>query len=98
MPETPSLDAPKVIYHRTASYSVSLLWHLSTTPIPRSVLPPFLPQVAIEFLFLKLPVHLIMRLTHPSAKQLPTLNPGLVSRPLHPFLKVLRTMPARVQP
>ena len=70
-----------------------------TPPILPPSPPPLLPKPTIKLLLPQLPIHLIMRLTHPRPEILPPTQPRLIPprRLRHPRPEVIRAHPARVQ-
>ena len=70
-----------------------------TPPILPPSPPPLLPKPTIKLLLPQLPIHLIMRLTHPRPEILPAPQPRLIpSRRLgHPRPEVIRAHPAGIQ-
>lgn len=70
-----------------------------TPPIPPPRPPPLLPKPTIKLPLPQLPIHLIMRLTHPHPKFSPPAQPRLVAsaRLRHPRTEVVRAYPAGVE-
>jgi len=79
----------------TISYNTCALKRLSTTAsILPSRPPPLLPLRTIKLLLPQLPVNLVVRLTHPLPKLVPTLRPHPTLH--HKLLEILGTHPARI--
>ncbi|KAB8293315.1 hypothetical protein EYC80_007641 [Monilinia laxa] len=69
--------------------------NLTTPPILPARPPPLLPLPTIKLLLAQLPIHLVMRLTHPPPKFIPTLGPYLIFS--HVGLEVFGADPAGVE-
>ena len=59
--------------------------------------PTFLPKRTIEHGFTQLAIDLIMSLTHPMAKLLPSGDSGRITRPSQPGSKIIGADPTRVE-
>lgn len=84
---------PSIPTHRPSKYKSI------TPPILPPSPPPLLPKPTIKFLLPQLPIHLIMRLTHPRPEIRPPPQPRLITstRLRHPVPEIIRTHPAGVQ-
>lgn len=67
---------------------------LATAAIFPSSPPSLLPFITVENILPELDIHIIMGLTHPPAKLIPTLHSDLIA--LHVFPKILSTPAAWV--